>query len=250
MKVADLLNPIDPSELPTTSTGYDSDDSSNFEETPNIPLQPKPKPAISTLKADNSGQKCTRPDSLTDPHAESSDGYESSTNSLASAEIKRNINYVKPGEGTSQSAKASRAMREDFCDGTLKIKAWHIEAWTEKVLKDNPKAEFDPKDISLARHSGCGKYIKTKDPCNIGRWKDHIQACNKKSTKKHAASTPSLFQLGWAKITQAGMKKKKVSSDNSDNSDNSESESEPKLKNIPCPHQQTSIFFIVGHSEL
>jgi hypothetical protein len=231
MRIADLLNPIDPSELPTAS-GYDSDDSSDFEETSNIPLQPKPKPAISALKADNTSQKRPRPDSLTNPNAESSDGYESSTNSLASAEIKRTVNYVKAGEGTSRSAKASRAMREDFRDGSLKIKAWRIEAWKEKVLKDDPQAEFDPKDISRARHSGCGKYVKMKDPCNIGRWKDHIQACNKKSTKKHAGGTPSLFQLGWAKITQAGKKKKKISGANSDNS---ESESEPELKNVPCP---------------
>ena len=38
-------------------------------------------------------------------------------------------------------------------------------------------------------------------------FKDHIRACNKKSRKKHAAGTPSLFQLGWAKVTQAGKKK-------------------------------------------
>lgn len=73
-----------------------------------------------------------------------------------------------------------------------------------------------------------------KDPCNIGRWKDHIKACNKKKSKKPAAGTPTLFQLGWAKVTQAGKKKKKVSGDNSD-SNNTESESERELDNVPCP---------------
>ena len=125
-------------------------------------------------------------------------------------------------------------MQGNFRDGTLKIKASRIEAWKKKILKDDPKAEFDPKDICRARHSGCGKYVKMKDPCNIGRWKDHIQACNKKITKKPAAGTPTLFQLGWAKVTQAGKKKKKVSGDNPDNN-NSESGSEPELDNVPCP---------------
>lgn len=235
MKVTDLLNPTDPSELPIV-TSYDSDDSSDFEETINVPLQPKPKPTITTttLKADDSSHnlKRTRPDSLTDSDAESSsDGYESSTDSLSSAEKNRTTKYVKAGEGTSRSAKASRAMRENFRGGTLNVKAWRIEAWKKKVLKDDPKAEFDPNDISRARHSGCGKYIKMKEPCNIGRWKDHLQACNKKSTKKPAAGTPSLFQLGWAKVTQAG-KKKKVSDDHNNNS---ESGSEPELDNVPCP---------------
>ena len=90
IRVSDLLNPIDPSELPTTTTGYDSDDSSDFEKVYNIPPspQPKPKPSISTPKADNCSHKRTRPDSSTDSNAESSDGYESSTNSLSSAEKK------------------------------------------------------------------------------------------------------------------------------------------------------------------
>ena len=65
-----------------------------------------------------------------------------------------------------------------------------------------------------------------KVPCNIGRWKDHIQACNKKTSKKPAGGTPTLFQLGWEKVTG---KKKKVSSNNS------ESESEPDLEKVPCP---------------
>jgi hypothetical protein len=43
-------------------------------------------------------------------------------------------------------------MRENFRGGTLNIKAWRIEAWKKKVLKDDPKAEFDPNDISRARH--------------------------------------------------------------------------------------------------
>jgi hypothetical protein len=227
-RVIDLLNPIDPSdpsELATVS--YDSDSSSDCD----IPLQPKPKPTMSTLKSDNSGHKRTRPDSSTDSESntESSDGYESSTNSLSSAEEKRKAKYVKAGEGTSRSATASRAMREKFRDGILKIQPWRVEAWKKKVLKDDPKAEFDPKDICHARHSGCGKYVKMKEPCNIGRWKDHIHACNKKSSKKPAAGTPTLFQLGWAKVTQAGKKKKKVCGDSSEN------ECKPELDNVPCP---------------
>jgi len=99
-------------------------------------------------------------------------------------------------------------------------------------LKDDPKAEFDPKHISQARHSGCGKYVKMKDTCDIGWWKDHILACNKKKLKKPAGRTPALFQLGWAKVT--GNKRKKVGYNNSDNTDSSESESEPKLENVPC----------------
>jgi len=230
---ADLLNPIYPSELPTV-TNYESDGSSDFEETINLPLLPNSNSATSTSKPINSGRKRTRPASLTDSDAESSDGYESSTNLLSSAEEKRKAKYVKAGEGTSQSAKASRAMRENFRNGTLKIEPWRIEAWKKKVLKDDPKAEFDPKDICRARHSGCGKYVRMKDPCNIGRWKDHILSCNKKTSKNPAAGTPTLFQLGWAKITQAGRKKKKVSGDNSASND-SELESESELDKAPCP---------------
>ena len=49
--------------------------------------------------------------------------------------------------------------------------------------------------------------------------------------KKHAGGTPTLFQLGWAKVVA---KKKKLSNGNSDNND-SESDSEPDLKEVPCP---------------
>lgn len=129
---------------------------------------------------------------------------------------------------------ASRRRRDKLHDGTLKIEPWRIEAWKKKILKDDPKAVFDPEDIcnaTRARHSGCGKYVKMKDPCDIGRWKDHIEACNKKKSKKHAGGTPTLFQLGWAKVMA---KKKKLSNGNSDN-DDSESDSEPDLKEVPCP---------------
>lgn len=240
LAIEDLLNPIDnePYELPET-TGYNSDDSSDPEsETLDIipsSLQPKSNPATSSTSASASiGHKRVRPDSVADSDMESSDGYESSTKSM---ELKRMVKYIKAGKGTSRSAKASRIRREKFHDGTLKIDPWRIEAWKKKVLKDDPKAEFDPKEIcsaTRARHSGCGKYVKMKDPCDIGRWKDHIEACNKKKSKKHAGGTPTLFQLGWAKVA---VKKKKVSNGNSDDSDGDdfECDSEPDLEEVPCP---------------
>ncbi|KAF8809165.1 hypothetical protein BYT27DRAFT_7210458 [Phlegmacium glaucopus] len=223
MTIVHLLNPIHPSG-PTMVTGYDSDGSSDFEETFTIPLQPDTNPATSTSKSATSGVKRTRPESLTESNIESNDGYKSIMSSLSSVEEKGKAKYIKAGE----------AMREKFRDGTLKVEVRSIEAWKKGVLRDDPKAEFDPKDICRARHSGCGKYVRMKDPCNIGQWKDHIQACNKKNSKKPAGGTPTLFQLGWAKVTQAGKKKKKVNSNNLD-SDDQESESKPKLDKVPYP---------------
>jgi len=178
LAIVDLLNDR-PSDLSAITT-YDSDGSSDSEDVLDVPLRPKPKP-ISTITSN--GHKRMRPGSSTDSNTESSDGYESSTNSFSSMEEKRKAKYVKAGEGTSRSATASRVRREKLRNGTLKVEPWRIEAWKKKVLKDDPKAEFrvDPKHINRARHSGCGKYVKMKDACDIGRWKDHILACNKKN---------------------------------------------------------------------
>jgi hypothetical protein len=233
LTIAALLNPIDngPSEHLTT-TSYDSDGSSDSEDILDVPVRPKGKPPMSTSESPSDGHKCTRPDSLTSSNTESSDGYESSANSLATVEDKQKAKYVKAGEGTSRSATASRVRREKLRDGTLSIEAWRIEAWKKKVLRDDPKVEFNPKHIRRVRHLGCGKYVKMKDPCDIGRWRDHIEACNKKRSKKPAGGTPTLFQLGWAKVT--GEKKKKISNNNSGN-DDSESGSEPELTMVPCP---------------
>lgn len=87
LTIVDLLNPIDdgPSKL-LTITGYDSDGSSNSEDILNVPLQPQLKSAMSTSESASNGHKCMRLDSLTDFNTESSNGYESSTNSLSSME--------------------------------------------------------------------------------------------------------------------------------------------------------------------
>ena len=229
LAIANLLNPIggEPSEF-SPALGYDSDGSSDSEDIPNIPLRPLQKEVASVFEPGSNSRKRLKPDSSTDSEAESSDGYESSTVSISSTEEKRKTKYVKAGEGTSRSAKASRTRREKLLDGTLTIEPWRINVWKKKVLKDDLKAEFDPKNVRHARHSRCGKYIKMKDPCDIGCWKDHIETCNERKSKRPAGGTPRLFQMDWLKVTV----EKKID-DESD--DGSQGGSEPELKKVPCP---------------
>ena len=229
LSIADLLNPIDsgPSEYPATND-YDSDNSFDSDDIPNVPKPPKLNQDTYAPKPDSNGLKRERLESSIGSDTESSDGYESSTKSISSDEEKRKTKYIKAGEGTSRSAMASRIRRQRFQEGTLRIEEWRFEDWKKKVLKDDPKATFDPKDRFRPRHSSCGKYVRMKEPCNIGRWNDHIKACREKKSKKPAGGMPTLFQMGWAKGT--GKKKKEVSQD-----DDLKSESECELEVVPCP---------------
>ncbi|KAF8167513.1 hypothetical protein B0H34DRAFT_854442 [Crassisporium funariophilum] len=228
LTIADLLNPINTDQHSEHSAmnDYDSDSSSEREVLCDVPNTSQntyiPKPGGNGLERE-------RVESVVESDTDSSDGYESSTISISANEGKQKKKYIKAGEGTSRSATASRIRREKLRNGTLKIEEWRYEAWKKKVLKDDSKATFHPQDKFRPRHSSCGKYVRMKDPCNIGRWNVHIESCKAEKSKKRAGGTPTLFQMGWAKVT----KKQKVSNDSED--DDSEGESEPELDEVPCP---------------
>lgn len=102
--------------------------------------------------------------------------------------------YIKPGEGTSKSAVASRERRRKLFDGTFKMDERRYRIWQEKVLADDSEADFVEKDIRIAIHSACKKRVKMKDPFDITRWKVHIRKCKVKGRTRSLLNMP-----GWGK---------------------------------------------------
>jgi hypothetical protein len=54
---------------------------------------------------------------------------------------------VGRSEGTSHSAKASRAQREKLRQGELRVDEAVFEHWKQKLLADDPDIEFHPTNV-------------------------------------------------------------------------------------------------------
>lgn len=93
----------------------------------------------------------------------------------------------KDSHGTSNSAVASRALRETFRSGKLEMDKKKVARWKQKCCSEDPNVEFDKKNIT-ARHSKCGEFIKMKEPYDATRFKEHVKRCTPEARKKKPAA--------------------------------------------------------------
>lgn len=100
--------------------------------------------------------------------------------------------------------------------------------WKTKILEEDSDAEFDEKNIFSARHSGCGAWVKAKEPYEVTRFWAHIKKCTDEYKKwRPAAGTPSLLKLGWSKG--------KTSATSARANSGSYSAKAPLKESYPCP---------------
>lgn len=103
-------------------------------------------------------------------------------------------------EEKSKSAIASWVLREKFRAGKLEVDVKQLKVWQNKILEEDPGAEFDEKNTFSARHSKCGAFVNVKEPFNVTQFCAHIKNCTDSSRKwRPAARMPSLLKLGWNK---------------------------------------------------
>ena len=242
LAVSDLLNPIPPVspsrdhlEYDSSSDGSRSDMNMNMDDdtstilttnrTKSIFTETEIEHEASSLEGNKSvmieGEEHLtsrkRSQSLVSSDAES---Y-SSASGDSDAHVRK---YVKPGEGTSRSAIASRILKESFRDGMAKLNETKYQNWEKKVLAGDSDAEFSIKgDSWKVRHSVCGTWKPMQEPYNLKRWTEHLKDCKKRMDKKpmKILKTPTLFNLGF----KANKKADTVVEP---------SRSEP-LPTIPCP---------------
>ncbi|KAF4618011.1 hypothetical protein D9613_012841 [Agrocybe pediades] len=216
----------------TPAVSYSSDDESVNSESDSEPLRHSPSQAIATGESDISLGKRAR--ALSD--TSSSESYFSSdveTDKEDLIEPKRKM--VKAGDGTSQSAVASRALREKVKQGSFVADPNKLNAWRTKIMASDSQAEFDNKNVRTARHSVCGKWVTVKEPYDTVRWKEHLSWCKEKEAKKGGPKlkTLSLFAFGVKKVTKAA-------ESDLESSASSETLARPKITQVagratPCP---------------
>ena len=138
---------------------------------------------------------------------------------------------VRRSEGTSRSAKASRARREKLRQGKLTISKALFEQWKQKILADDPNVEFHPTDIRSVRHSICGRKVLMKEACDATRWRTHLKGCKVSGRRKKAgAGMPTLLKMGFESVKAVGsrlIEKKPIESTDGTHCDDHQS--------IPCP---------------
>lgn len=145
---------------------------------------------------------------------------------------------VGRSDGTSRSAKASRARREKLRQGELRVDQAELGRWKQKLLADDPNVEFHPSDVRSVRHSTCGKSILMKEVCDATRWRTHLKNCNGSGKKrKPSAGVPTLLRLGFesVKATMGSIiiEKKSVST-GLEGGDESKADTHNQ-ETVPCP---------------
>ena len=98
--------------------------------------------------------------------------------------------------GKSQSALASRKLREGVSSGTYVMREKRFENWKEKITNLDPGARFDTKNPRKVFHSLCSTWFLVKEPGDTTRFKQHVKACPAKPTP--AGGT--LMGMGWLKV--------------------------------------------------
>ncbi|KAF9481696.1 hypothetical protein BDN70DRAFT_991713 [Pholiota conissans] len=179
MSLPNLLNPLPCTPMTALSTpnNYDSDS----EDEVVVGCITKLNANGKRVRGDDSEGGDSETDMGSDDEA-SEDSYFSSS----SAELHRSDH-----RGTSKSAFYSRKMRQLEAQGKLKIDPKRYRDFKDKILATDPKAEFDPQNIRLVRHSKCRAWRKMKEPYNVSRWKKHLDACNS------PGSLRTLFSMGF-----------------------------------------------------
>ena len=130
----------------------------------------------------------------------------------------------KAGSGTSQSALASRILREGVTSGTYVIREKRFENWKEKISNLDPDARFDRANPRKVLHSRCSAWVLVKEPGNTTRFKQHIKTCR----VKPIPAGGTLMGMGWLTV------KKDV--EMSSNGRVGEMESGEGKAKMPCRH--------------
>ena len=216
LTITDLLNPIQPTS-PILSRDYDSDSESSqsdgntmltYDHTARTTADSKASTPLeneSAMQVDVDDKVLTNPTSQKRPrYPDSCDSDSNSSNDssdIPDASDTRPLKYVKPGDGTSKSAVASRSLRKSVKNGTFNINEEKFQNWRRKILEDDCDAEFDKHDLWRVRHSVCGEWKRVKEPYDATRWNKHLRDC-KDMKKKKVLKTPSLFSMGFVKLAK------------------------------------------------
>ncbi|KAJ6632173.1 hypothetical protein B0H10DRAFT_2206574 [Mycena sp. CBHHK59/15] len=127
------------------------------------------------------------------------------------------IDAIKPpkklkkanGTGTSKSAVAVQQLRDAYSSGELTVQTADPKKyarWQNKLRGDDPKVEFHPTKVKLARHSKCGVFVVMGEPYQAGKWNFHLEkdcavlhpeSKKRKGRAKGLTDVPTLDRL-WA----------------------------------------------------
>ena len=102
----------------------------------------------------------------------------------------------KAGSGASQSALASRKLREEVASGTYLARGKKFENWKEKISNLDPDAWFDRTNPRKVLHSRCSTWILVKEPGDTTHFKHHIESCR----TKPILAGGTLMGMGWLKV--------------------------------------------------
>ncbi|KAJ6554369.1 hypothetical protein B0H19DRAFT_1071772 [Mycena capillaripes] len=137
------------------------------------------------------------PPSTADFYA-SSDGEDSDSDSHESQARHRVRRTDGPKAGSSwahqKELKYLAATDPEFQASTTRLGAFR-----DKILEDDPLAEFDDTDVCRVRCSRCSTWIAMRVLYDLVRWQTHHATAKCAKNSKTGLSTPSLFSLGFTK---------------------------------------------------
>ncbi|KAF9784786.1 hypothetical protein BJ322DRAFT_1196341 [Thelephora terrestris] len=131
----------------------------------------------------------------------------------------------KPQYGTSRSAIASRRLREKATSRTYVVQEKRFETWKAKILNLDPSAQFDQKDPMRVFHSRCSTWLRTKEPGDTTRFRQHGEMCRAKPVPAHG----TLMGMGWLVKKEA-----RTSGDGKDEGRSEREEGVEDVRKMPC----------------
>lgn len=151
------ISDIDTPTLSTASSAVSDDGSDNVK-----PVDPKRKLSISPSNKRKTPRKLPRTAYRQARSNNTEVAYQNDNNTYNSSETRVDVDDAtivdthaghKAGSGTSQSALASRILREGVTSGTYVIREKRFENWKEKISNLDPDARFDRTNPRKVLHS-------------------------------------------------------------------------------------------------
>lgn len=133
--------------------------------------------------------------SLSMAECSKSDGYDSDSNEA------RKIRQRKPGARPGSSWAHQKGLRERVMDPSYQPVDQKVQNFRNKILKDDPHAQFDSKNLLKVRCSGCAEWIMMRMIYDTQRWKLHRSRAKCLKQQSTGLATTSLASFGFRSRT-------------------------------------------------
>ncbi|KAJ7652490.1 hypothetical protein DFH06DRAFT_1331114 [Mycena polygramma] len=129
-----------------------------------------------------------------------SDGEQDSDSDSGSGSDSQPRVYRRSGPKAGSSWARQKKLKSLAKDPEFKASTTRLGTFREKVLQDDPLAEFDDDDVRRVRCSRCATWITMRVLYDLVRWRTHRETAKCTKNSSTGLSTRSLFSLGFKKL--------------------------------------------------